>query len=64
MTTLSAAAATELEHKFSRARLHLLRARLRRAQKDTPANRAAVAVCMAHIDAVLDRYLDVRRTAP
>jgi hypothetical protein len=50
-------------HQFARARLQLVRARRRRAEKDTPANRAAVAVSLAHIDTVLDMYLEDRNPA-
>jgi hypothetical protein len=44
-------------------------ARLRHAQKDTPAHRAAVAACRARIDALLDLHLclgggPVARPAP
>ena len=47
----------ELAVDFSRACAQLAEARLRQIEKDTPANRAAVAECWARIDAVLDMYL-------
>jgi hypothetical protein len=60
MMTLHVGLAEELQHDFSRARAQLTLARLHRAKKDTPANRAAVAECLARIDAVLDMYLEAR----
>ena len=45
---------------FAEACLELTRARLRREQKDTRANRAAVAECHARIDVVLDLFLETR----
>ncbi len=47
----------ELGVDFSRACAELAEARLRQAEKDMPANRAAVAECWAQIDAVLDMHL-------
>ena len=47
----------ELAVDFSRACAQLAEARLRQIEKDTPANRAAVAERWARIDAVLDMYL-------
>lgn len=58
MTTLYVGLAEELQQDFSRARVQLTLARLDRAKKDTPANRAAVAECLVRIDAVLDMYLE------
>lgn len=60
MTANCIASPQELENDFRRARVQLARARVRQALKDTPANRAAVAECRSHIDAVLDMYLEVR----
>jgi hypothetical protein len=47
----------ELNVDFSRACVQLAEARLRQDEKDTSANRAAVADCWTRIDAVLDMYL-------
>jgi hypothetical protein len=47
----------ELAVDFSRACAQLAEAQIRQDEKDTPANRAAVAECWARIDAVLDMYL-------
>jgi hypothetical protein len=47
----------ELSVDFSRACAQLAEARLRQDEKDTSANRAAVAECWTSIDAVLDIYL-------
>lgn len=58
MSTIHADPAAGLQHEFARAHLQLVRAQRRRAEKDTPANRAAVAVSIAHIDTVLDLYLE------
>jgi hypothetical protein len=44
---------------FDRARERLIEARLQQQMKDTPHHRAAVAVCRARIDTVLDLYLTV-----
>jgi hypothetical protein len=63
MSTIHAGPAAGLKNEFARARLQLLRAQRRRAGKDTPANRATVAVSLAHIDTVLDMYLEDRNPA-
>jgi hypothetical protein len=47
----------ELAVDFSRACAQLVEARLRQVEKDTPANRAAVAECWARIDTLLDMHL-------
>ena len=47
----------ELAQDFSRVCAELAAARLRQIEKDTPANRAAIAECWARIDAVLDMHL-------
>jgi hypothetical protein len=47
----------ELAVDFSRARAELAEAKLRQDEKDSSANRAAVAECRTRIDAVLDMYL-------
>ena len=52
---------TELEAAFSRGREHLIAARLRQSEKDTPDHRASVVDCRARLDGVLDLYLDMRR---
>ena len=52
---------------FSRTCAQLAEARLRQDEKDTSANRAAVADCWTRIDAVLDMYLldmQVRKVEP
>jgi hypothetical protein len=52
---------------FSRTCAQLAEARLRQDEKDTSANRAAVAECWTRIDAVLDMYLldmHLRKVAP
>jgi hypothetical protein len=58
MSIIHAGPAEGRRHEFARARVRLIRARRRRAEKDTPANRAAVAVSLAHIDTGLDMYLE------
>ena len=60
MTTICASLADELQLDFSRARVQLDEARLRQAEEDTPATRAAVVRWLRFIDAVLDMYLDTR----
>jgi hypothetical protein len=60
MSVICASLAEELQLDFLQASEQLARARLRRAEKDTSANRVAVAECRAHIDAVLDMYLQCR----
>ena len=45
---------------FAEACAELTRARLRRQEKDSRANRAAVAECHARIDVVLDLFLETR----
>jgi hypothetical protein len=49
-----------LDMDFQTACEELLLARRWQQSKDTPANRAAVAVALTSVDAVLDTYLDVR----
>ena len=51
----------ELGAVFAGACGHLAEARLRQQQKDTPEIRAAVAVFLSQIDAVLDLYLEIDR---
>jgi hypothetical protein len=48
----------ELEVDFATAACELAEARALQAEKDTPDHRAAVAECIARLDAVLDMYLD------
>lgn len=50
----------ELVRDFTEARFRLAEARLTLADKDTPANRQAVADRLAEIDDVLDLYLLMR----
>jgi hypothetical protein len=57
MNIISCSLRDELSVDFSRARAQLAEARLRQDEKDTSANRAAVAECWTRIDAVLDMYL-------
>ena len=57
MNIISCSLRDELSVDFSRARAELAEARLRQDEKDTSANRAAVAECWTRIDAVLDMYL-------
>jgi hypothetical protein len=57
MNIINCSLRDELSVDFSRARAKLAEARLRQDEKDTSANRAAVAECWTHIDAVLDMYL-------
>jgi hypothetical protein len=49
----------ELSVDFAAACAVLAEARLRQEQKDTHANRAAVAECWSQVDAVLDLYLEM-----
>jgi hypothetical protein len=58
MTIIGASLTDEIQRDFFRARAQLAHARRHQADKDTPANRAAVAQWLAFIDAVLDMYLD------
>jgi hypothetical protein len=46
---------------FTETCAELARARLRRQEKDSRENRAAVAECNGRIDVVLDLFLEVRR---
>jgi hypothetical protein len=62
MTTMCASLVEELEHDFYRACEQLVRARRRQAEKDSLANRAAVAERLAIIDDILDLYRGVRTT--
>jgi hypothetical protein len=62
MTTMCASLVEELEHDFSRACEQLVRARRRQAEKDSLANRAAVAERLAIIDDILDLYRGVQTT--
>ncbi len=57
MNSVSCSLRDELGVDFSRACAQLAEARLRLHEKDTSANRAAVAECWVRIDAVLDMYL-------
>ena len=57
MKIISSSLHDELGVDFSRACAQLAEARLRQDEKDTSTNRAAVAECWIHIDAVLDMYL-------
>jgi hypothetical protein len=49
----------ELEAAFHEARGELIGARLHQQKKDTPAHRSAVLECRAHIDRLLDAYLEM-----
>jgi hypothetical protein len=60
MTAIRTGLAEELEQEFRRQRVQLARARVHQTLKDTPANRAAVAECLAHIDAILDLHVETR----
>jgi hypothetical protein len=57
MKIISCSLRDELGVDFSRVSAQLTEAKLRQEQKDTSANRAAVAECWTRIDAVLDMYL-------
>jgi hypothetical protein len=57
MNIISCSLCNELSVDFSQACARLAEARLRQDEKDTSANRAAVAECWTRIDAVLDMYL-------
>jgi hypothetical protein len=57
MNIISCSLRDELSVDFSQACAQLAETRLRQDEKDTPANRAAVAEHWARIDAVLDMYL-------
>ncbi len=57
MNVISCSLRDELGVDFSRACAQLAEARLRLHEKDTSANRTAIAECWARIDAVLDMYL-------
>ena len=46
---------------LTQAHERLVDARAHQRAKDSTSNRAHVAACRAHIDAILDMYLDVRR---
>jgi hypothetical protein len=46
---------------LTQARNRLIAARAHQRAKDSTGNRADVAECRAHIDAILDMYLEVRR---
>jgi hypothetical protein len=48
-----------LDMDFTLACSQLARARLHRRQKDSPQNRARVMQCLAHVDDLLDLYLEV-----
>jgi hypothetical protein len=61
MTLTTSDLQPDLELDFGRARAKLVEARLHQREKDTPANRAAVASSWAEIDRVLDLYLDMSR---
>jgi len=45
---------------LTQARDRLVAARAHQRAKDSTSNRAQVAACRAHIDAILDMYLEVR----
>jgi hypothetical protein len=62
MRTMYASLVEELELDFSRACERLVRARRGQAEKDSLANRAAVAERLAIIDDILDLYGEVRTT--
>jgi hypothetical protein len=47
---------------LDQARARLITARAHQRVKDSTGNRARVAECRAQIDAILDLYLDARRT--
>jgi hypothetical protein len=47
---------------LARARERLIAARAHQRVKDSTGNRARVAECRAQIDAILDLYLEARRT--
>jgi hypothetical protein len=57
MNIISCSLCDELSVDFSRARAQLAEARLRQDEKDTSANRDAVAECWTSIDAILDMHL-------
>ncbi len=46
---------------LTQAHQRLIDARAHQRAKDSTSNRAHVAACRAHIDAILDMYLEVRR---
>jgi hypothetical protein len=51
----------ELRLRFAAVCRRLSEARQRQSQKDSTSNRAAVARCMAHVDAILDMHLECER---
>ncbi len=57
MSSIGCSLRDELSVDFLRACAQLAEARLRQDERDTSANRAAVADCWTRIDAVLDMYL-------
>jgi hypothetical protein len=57
-----AALSDACEVDLGRARARLIAARDDQLVKDSTGNRARVAQCRAQIDAILDLYLDARRT--
>jgi len=57
-----AALSEACEVDLGRARARLIAARAHQRVKDSTGNRARVAECRAQIDAILDLYLDARRT--
>ena len=61
MTVVQDDLAVQISADLSRIRRELTQARYRQRQKDSGANRAAVAACRARMDVVLDLLLEVRR---
>jgi hypothetical protein len=61
MSTLQADLIDTLRLDLSVACQQFGRARQQQCEKDTPAHRAAVAECLARIDAYLDMWLDLDR---
>ena len=60
VSTVVTSVLDELEVDLCSACIQLAGARVWQQRKDTPANRRAVAECLAGIDALLDMYLDSR----
>jgi hypothetical protein len=60
MTTVSDPLVDQLGVDFTQACSELARARLRQREKDSRANRIAVAECHARVDGVLDLFLETR----
>lgn len=58
MTAPCGGLADDHQHPFSRARAQLVEARRRQAERDTHANRTAVAESLNLMEALLDMYLE------